>query len=67
MVTLLGNNEYLPLWYTLSCTNESLGNALEMANKFYEDGRLPPASLVSSAMDETTAAPNDRCFPLNGR
>ena len=37
-VTLLGNNEYLPLWYTLSCTNESLGNALEMANKFYEDG-----------------------------
>jgi len=36
-VTLLGNNEYLPLWYTLSCTNESLGNALEMANKTSEE------------------------------
>lgn len=37
-VTILGNNKFMPLWYTLSCTKESLGNALEMANKFYETG-----------------------------
>ena len=35
-VEILGNNRNMPLWYTLSCTKESAGNALEMANKFYE-------------------------------
>ena len=61
-VTLLGNNEYLPLWYTLSCTNESLGNALEMANKFYEDGPFAPCQPCFISEDETTAAPNDPLF-----
>jgi subtilisin family serine protease len=35
-VTILGNNVYLPLIYTLECTNQSTGNALKMANLFYE-------------------------------
>ena len=35
-VTIIGNNEYMPLWYTLSCSNKSTGNALEMSNVFYE-------------------------------
>ena len=61
-VTLLGNNEYLPLWYTLSCTNESLGNALEMANKFYEDGPFAACQPCFISEDETTAAPNDPLF-----
>jgi hypothetical protein len=26
----------MPLWYTLSCSKNSTGNALEMANLFYE-------------------------------
>jgi len=26
----------MPLWYTLSCSKNSAGNALEMANLFYE-------------------------------
>lgn len=35
-VEIIGNNEYMPLWYTLACTKKSKGNALELANKFYE-------------------------------
>lgn len=35
-VEIIGYNEYMPLWYTLSCTNESHGKALEIANIFYE-------------------------------
>lgn len=35
-VEILGNNEYMPLWYTLACSKESSGNSLEMANLFYE-------------------------------
>lgn len=42
-VSLIGNNEYMPLWYTLSCSNNSTGNALELANKFYETGRFDAA------------------------
>ena len=37
-VTILGRNGYMRDWYTLSCTNESAGNALDMANIFYETG-----------------------------
>src|SRR5574344_634280 len=34
-VSILGNNQYMPLWFTLSCSKESTGNALQMANLFY--------------------------------
>ena len=37
-VEILGNNYYMPLWFTLSCSQESKGNALEMANLFFEKG-----------------------------
>ncbi len=39
-VSILGNNKYMPLWYTLSCSKISTGNALEMANYFYETGNF---------------------------
>ena len=32
---IIGQNKFMPLWYTLSATNKSL-NALDLANKFYE-------------------------------
>ncbi len=35
-VKILGSNIFMPLWFTLSCTDESSGNALEMANIFYQ-------------------------------
>ncbi len=33
-VKILGNNKFMPLWYTLSCDRFSEGNALQMANLF---------------------------------
>lgn len=37
-ITIVGKSEFDPLWYTLACTNESAGDALEMANAFHESG-----------------------------
>ena len=34
-IEILGKNEYMPLWYTLSCAKSSL-NPIEAANLFYE-------------------------------
>ena len=33
---IIGNNEFMPLWYTLSCNSASSKNAIEAANLFYE-------------------------------
>ena len=37
-VNIIGNNKYLPRWYTVSCDKNSNGDALQMANLFYETG-----------------------------
>jgi hypothetical protein len=42
-VTVVGYNEQKPLWYTLTCSGESAGNTLEMANMFYETGLFADA------------------------
>ena len=34
-VEIVGNNEFAPLWYTLSCNSTSSNNAIECANLFY--------------------------------
>jgi subtilisin family serine protease len=39
-VEIVGNDTYMPLWYILSCDTNSNGNALEMANYFYETGHF---------------------------
>ncbi|VBB45754.1 putative Subtilisin [uncultured Paludibacter sp.] len=41
--TIVGNNKFMPLWYTLSCSNSSKGNALQMANLFYETQKFSAA------------------------
>jgi hypothetical protein len=35
-VQIIGYNEYMPLWYTLSCSKDVSLTALEVANLFYE-------------------------------
>lgn len=35
-IVVLGYNEFMPLWFTLSCVKESSLNAIEAANLFYE-------------------------------
>lgn len=42
-VTVMYRNAFMPLWYTLSCSNLSAGNALDMANLFYESGKFAAA------------------------
>lgn len=37
-LTILGNSLLAPNWYTLECFNYSTGDALEMANLFFETG-----------------------------
>ncbi|NOQ27826.1 MAG: S8 family serine peptidase [Bacteroidales bacterium] len=37
-VEIIGNNKFMPLWYTLSCTKHSTGNAMTISNFFYETG-----------------------------
>ena len=59
---ILGENEFDPSIYYLSCTKESKGNALEMANFMYESGAFEyatPEFIVESMPD---AAPNDTYF-----
>lgn len=66
-VEVLGNNEYMPLWYTLSCDVNSAGNSLQMANAFYESGLFEaaePAFMCAVKLASTSASsfPNDTYF-----
>lgn len=60
-VEIIGNNEFMPLWYTLSCSKESTGNALELANLFYETG-LFEASEPDFMCEIKTTDANDPMF-----
>ncbi|MDD3267672.1 MAG: S8 family serine peptidase, partial [Burkholderiales bacterium] len=60
-VSILGNNQYMPLWFTLSCSKESTGNALQMANLFYES-KLFSASEPDILVDNISMCVNDTCF-----
>ena len=61
-VSILGKNKFMPLWFTLSCTKESAGNALEMANIFYESGLFAAAEPDLMEDDELDCV-NDSLFP----
>lgn len=42
-VTRIGYYSRMPLWWTMGCTKYSTGNALEIANLFYESGLFASA------------------------
>jgi hypothetical protein len=58
-VVILGNNPYMPEWFTLSCTRISSGNALEMADFFYESNLFADAEpeFYSLGIDITGKGP----------
>lgn len=60
-VVIMGNNKFMPLWYTLSCSKKSKGNALEMANMFYETGMFL-ASEPDLMTDDSPLCTNDTHF-----
>lgn len=55
-IEVVGNNEYMPLWYILSCTSTSSMNAIEAANFFYTSGVFEsssPETLIYEAYQST--------------
>lgn len=55
---VVGQNQFMPLWFTLSTTEASTKNALQLANAFYESGLFTYAE--PDLMTENDAAsPND--------
>jgi subtilisin family serine protease len=60
-VKIEGCNKFMPLWYTLSCSKKSKGNALEMANQFYDTG-LFLASEPDLMTDDQPTCVNDTHF-----
>lgn len=59
-VQVIGQNRFMPEWYTVSLTRKSKGNALEMANLFYESG-IFAASEPDLMVDESLCV-NDPLF-----
>lgn len=37
-LNIIGQNKYMPLWYTIACTKDSQLNSIDAANLFYETG-----------------------------
>lgn len=60
-VEILGSNKFMPSWYTLSCSKESSGDALAMANLFYETN-LFAASEPDLMSDDLPTCVNDFYF-----
>ncbi|MEW6508889.1 MAG: S8 family serine peptidase [Bacteroidota bacterium] len=60
-VRIVGHNKFMPLWYTLSCNSNSKGNALEMANFFFETGYFS-ASQPDLMVDDLIQSVNDPYF-----
>ncbi|MBC7923336.1 MAG: S8 family serine peptidase, partial [Ferruginibacter sp.] len=57
-VLIVGQNKFMPLWYTLKCTDQSPSNALENANRFYESGLFTHAE-PDLMTDDAIHAAND--------
>lgn len=57
-------NDYIPLWHILSCTELSSGNALEMANIAYESGLFANVSIdfLNAYTIEESSSYNDPEF-----
>lgn len=58
---IVGQNKFMPLWYTLKCTEASPYNALETANRFYESGMFEHAE-PDLMIDDVAHVPNDPLF-----
>ncbi|HEX2900249.1 MAG TPA: S8 family peptidase, partial [Bacteroidia bacterium] len=61
-VEILGQNKFMPLWYTLSVTRQSSGNALEVANLMYESRLFSTAEPDIMVENLLAACPTDPLF-----
>ncbi|RAW02878.1 S8 family serine peptidase [Pseudochryseolinea flava] len=58
---VVGQNQFMPLWFTLSTTEASTKNALQLANSFYESGLFTYAEPDLMTENDATA-PNDPLY-----
>lgn len=61
-VEIVGNNEFMPLWYTLSCSGSSRENSMEIANKFYESTQFEAAEPDFVSLESLELCTNDTFF-----
>jgi subtilisin family serine protease len=63
-VEILGRNKKLPLWFTLACYDSSSGNAVKMANTFYESGLFDIAEpdIMVELSQGVLTTPNDQYY-----
>ena len=52
---IIEQNEFMPLWYTLRCTENTKGNTLQTANYFFETGLFSSSSPDLFAEDDLFA------------
>ncbi len=60
-VTIVGQNKFMPKWYTLQCDKNSVGNALDNANFFFESRNFEVAEPDLMA-DYFEQSPNDPLY-----
>ncbi|MFA7358553.1 MAG: S8 family serine peptidase [Bacteroidales bacterium] len=61
-VMIMGNNQSIPLYYTLACSKNSGGNAMQMANLFYESGCFELVEYDFFGFEGLLACVNDSLF-----
>lgn len=60
-VSIYRQNEYMPLWYTLECTNVNQ-SALDMANAFYQTGLFSDTEPDFYLFENSLGCPSDPLF-----
>ncbi|MCD8179385.1 MAG: S8 family serine peptidase [Tannerellaceae bacterium] len=58
---IVKQNEFMPLWYILSTTKQSVKNSMELANQFYESGQFENAE-PDLLLENLALYPNDEYF-----
>ncbi|MCL2042310.1 MAG: S8 family serine peptidase [Bacteroidales bacterium] len=61
-IEVIGYNEFMPLWFTLSCNKESSLGVMEAANVFYETG-LFASTEPEFLYHDLLASPDDPYYP----
>jgi hypothetical protein len=59
-VIIVEQNQFMPLWYTLKITKNTIGNTLEVANQFFETGLF--ASSQPDFLSDDRFCSNDPMF-----
>ena len=65
-LSIIEQNRFMPLWYTLRCTENTVGNTLEIANLLFETGLFASAVPDLLTYDDIVCANDDNFGDLWG-